>query len=68
MLCKFSLPGQKNLFQPLLQEFIVISKPKGGQCNHRADTKTTRLLTSKLTLCPRRGSFHTSHFRSKGPQ
>ena len=28
----------------------VISKPKRRQCNHRADTKTTSLLTSKLTF------------------
>ena len=28
----------------------VISKPKERLCNHQADTKTTRLYTSKLTF------------------
>ncbi len=28
----------------------VISKPKERLCNHQADTKTTRLYTSKLTV------------------
>ena len=35
------------LIPVLLQALSVISKPKRRPCNHQADTKTTRILTSK---------------------